>query len=309
MKTLIRSAILFLGLTLFACAPKERPVPPSDGTDPVYLSNPQMAVDGKHINIFYMRNADPVKVEMLEDASLSEPVFVDENKWLDFMMETEPTLLPEVDADTKAVVDTMLFASEPVPTPDNERLFFTAYSRATGKRELYWIRNGGVLPVRLSQDNWWADFEPPFAFLEVEDEAFPDGTKAYVALCLVNDHWTPGEICAVYMNGSTQYTILTHENTILRDSLSQSVAVGKYQMETSGGSVIHYLHYRTWGADKREGLSRIMWLDPNTSCAAWNEKAIKHALAGESVILVSENDIASRADREEFESYVYTNFK
>ena len=305
--TNLRSVVLLLALSLFACAPKERPVPPSDGSEPVYLSNPQMVVDGKHINIFYMRNADPVKAEILKDASLSAPVYVDEKKWLDFL-ESELVSLPDVDEDTKAVVDQMPFASELVPTPDNVRLFFTAYSRETGKRELYWIRNGGILPVRLSQDNWWADFEPPFAFLEVEDECFQDGTKAYVALCLGNDHWNPGEICAVYMNGSTQYTILSHENTALRDSMSNSLAVGKTKMKTSDGSVIHYAAYRKWGTVKREAPVHIMYVDTGSSCVAWNEKVIRNALDGEYVIVASEADFFSKQDYADFENYIHADF-
>ena len=68
MKTLAHFLpILTLALCLVSCAPKERPVTPSDGSEPVYISNPQMVIDGNHINIFYMRNADPVKAEILED--------------------------------------------------------------------------------------------------------------------------------------------------------------------------------------------------------------------------------------------------
>ena len=308
MKTLIRASILMFCLGLFACAPKERPVPPSDGSEPVYLSNPQMVVEGDHINIFYMRNADPVKAEIQKDASLSEPVFVDENKWFDFL-EAELTMMPEVDEDTKAVVGNMPFASELVPTPDGVRLFFTAYSHETGKRELYWIRNGGILPVKLSQDNWWADFEPPFAFMEVEDECFSDGTKAYVALCLANDHWNPGEICAVYMNGSTQDTALSHENTILRDSLSKSVAIGKAEMTTPDGSIIHYTNYRQWGIVKGEAPVHIMYVDHNSSCVAWNEKAIRNAVAGEYVIVASDVDFCSSKDYKDFENYIYAHFQ
>lgn len=307
MKNLIRLFVVLAGLSLTACAPKERPVPPSDGSEPVYISNPQMVVDGKHIHIFYMRNADPVRAEILEDTSLSEPVFVDEKKWFDFL-ETEGTMLPEVDADTKAVVDNMPFASDLVPTPDNERLFFTAYCRETGKRELYWIRNGGILPVKLSQDNWWADFEPPFAFLEVEDECFLDGTKAYVALCLGNDHWRPSEICAVYMNGSTQYTILSHENDLMYERLSNSVAVGKSKMTTSDGSIIHYTAYRQWNARKGEHPVHIQYVEHNSSCVAWNEKAINNALTGEYVIVASEADFFSQKDYEDFENYIHVNF-
>lgn len=312
MKTIIRTLILLLGLFLFACTPKERPVPPGNGENPVYISNPQMVIDDNHINIFYMRDADPVRAEIQEDASLSAPVFVDEKKWLDFLMVSEPNLLPEVDEETKAVVDQMPFAGELVPTPDNERLFFTAYSRETGKRELYWIRNGGILPVRLSQDNWWADFNAPFAFLEVQDECFSDGSKSYVALCLVNDHWNPGEICAVYMNGSTQYTILSHENTILRDSLSKSIAVGKAEMTTSAGTVVHYLSYDKWGSyhgEKGKRPVRILYADLNSSCVAWNEKALKNANDGVRVFVVSENDFSCSRDHEDFQYYIFTNFE
>ena len=308
MKTLAHFLpILTLALCLVSCGPKERPVEPSDGSEPVYIYNPQMVVDGNHINIFYMRNADPVKAEILKDASLSAPVYVDEKKWFDFL-EGELTMLPDVDEDTKAVVDNMPFASELVPTPDGVRLFFTAYNRETGKRELYWIRNGGILPVQLSQDNWWADFEPPFAFLEVEDECFMDGSKAYVALCLGNDHWRPSEICAVYMNGSTQYTILSHENTILHDSLSKSVAVGKTKMTTSDGSVIHYTAYRKWGAVKREAPVHIQYVEHNSSCVAWNEKAINNALTGEYVIVASDVDFFSNKDYAEFENYIHAHY-
>lgn len=85
----------------------------------------------------------------------------------------------------------------------------------------------------------------------------------------------PGEICAVYMNGSTQYTILSHENTILRDSLSKSIAVGKAEMTTSAGTVVHYLSYDKWGSyhgEKGKRPVRILYADLNSSCVAWNEK-------------------------------------
>ncbi len=302
--------IVLFGICLFSCTPKERPVPPSDGKEPVYIYDPQMVINDDHIDIFYIRNNEPVKAEILEDASLSSPVFVDDKKWLS-IGESELVYLPEVDEDTKAVVENMPFASELVPTPDNVRLFFTAYSHETGKRELYWIRNGGILPVKLSQDNWWADFSVPFGFMEVKDQCFSDGSKAYVALCLANDHWNPGEICAVYMDGSTQYTILSHENTLLRDSLSKSVAVGKDRMTTSDGSVIHYVSYDQLGYAKEDHPVHIMYLDKtnNSSCVAWNEKALKNALAGERVIIVSDNDFFSKSDYEEFEKNIYTSYK
>ena len=299
--------VLALSLSLAACAPKERPVTPSDGSEPVYITNPQMVVDGNHINIFYMRNADPVKAEILKDASLSAPVYVDEKKWFDFL-EGELTMLPEVDEDTKAVVDNMPFASELVPTPDGVRLFFTAYSRETGKRELYWIRNGGILPVKLSQDNWFSNIEPPFAFIEVKDECFLDGTKAYVALCLFSSFWRPSEICAVYMNGSTQHTILSHENDLMYERLSNSIDVGSTEMTTSDGSVIHYTAYRKWDAVKGEAPVHIQYVDHNSSCVAWNEKAIKSALAGEYVIVASEADFFSDKDYADFEYSIHANY-
>ena len=310
MKTIIRSSILLLGLCLFSCAPKERPVPLGDGTEPVYISNPQMVTDDGHTYIFYIRNNEPVKAEMLEDGLLSAPVYVDENKWLSFL-ESEVTFLPEVDEETQAAVDNMPFASELVPTPDNERFFFTAYNRETGKRELYWVRNEGVLPVRLSQDGWWDDFSVPFGFIELKDQEFADGSKSYMALCLVNNHWNPGEICAVYMDGRTQYTILSHENTILRDSLSKTVMVGKNQMTTSKGSIIHYLDYSKLGSQRGENtVDAVKYINDNTSsCVAWNEKAIKNALAGERVIVVSNIDFLSESDNDDFQYYILANDK
>lgn len=299
--------VLVLGLCLASCGPKERPVEPSDGTCPVTLESPQMVVEDGHIYIFYMRNGCPVRTEILEDASLSAPVYVDEKKWFDFL-DGELTMLPEVDEDTKAVVDNMPFASELVPTPDGVRLFFTAYSRETGKRELYWIRNGGILPVKLSQDNWFSNIEPPFAFIEVKDECFLDGTKAYVALCLFSSFWRPSEICAVYMNGSTQYTILSHENDLMYERLSNSIDVGSTEMTTSDGSVIHYTAYRKWDAVKGEAPVHIQYVDHNSSCVAWNEKAIKSALAGEYVIVASEADFFSDKDYADFENYIHANY-
>ena len=299
--------VLVLYLCLTSCGPKERPVEPSDGKYPVSLESPQMVVEDGHIYIFYMRNSCPVRTEILEDASLSAPVYVDEKKWFDFL-EGELTMLPEVDEDTKAVVDNMPFASELVPTPDGVRLFFTAYSRETGKREMYWIRNGGILPVQISCDDWWADFSVPFGFIEAKDEAFLDGTKSYMVLCLCNDHWNAGEICCLYMNGSTQYTILSHENTLLWDSLSNTVAVGKDKMTTSDGSVIHYTAYRKWDAVKGEAPVHIQYVDHNSSCVAWNEKAIKSALAGEYVIVASEADFFSDKDYKDFENYIRAHY-
>ena len=92
--------VLILGLCLASCAPKERPVEPSDGKYPVRLESPQMVVEDGHIYIFYLRNGYPVRSEILEDLSLTEPVYVDEKKWLDFLS-GEVTILPEVDPDTE----------------------------------------------------------------------------------------------------------------------------------------------------------------------------------------------------------------
>ena len=304
-------------ICLSACLPKERPVTPSDGTTAVTIHSPQMVVEGKHIYIYYFRDGETVRSEILEDGSLSDPVYADEKHCPDLTV-VEPTYQPEVDEDTKAVMAKMLYESEPVSTPDGERLFFTAYSRETGKRELYWIRNGGILPVRVSQDDWWADFSVPFGFLEMKDQAFYDGSKAYVVLCLVNDHWNAGEIGCVYMDGRQQYTILSHENSKMRDRLSHSVAVGKTDMTTKAGSVIHYMDYRDWSYtldDQQTGRPdkrpiHIIYADEiHSSCVAWNEKAIKNALAGEQVIVVSENDYMSPQDCKEFEDYIHTNYK
>lgn len=309
MKTLIRSAILLLALSLFACAPKERAVEPSDGKNPVEISNPQMVIDDGHTYVFYIRNGEPVRAEQQADGSLSEPVYVDETKWLSFL-ESETTLLPEVNEDTKAAMERMPNASEAVPTPDNERLFFTAYCPETGKRELYWIRNGGILPVRLSQDDWWADFSVPFGFLEADDQAFSDGSKAYVALCVVTDHWSAGELCAVYMDGRTEYKVLTHENTLLRDSLSRSVMVGKAQMTTTAGSVVHYVTYERLDAAEGEHPVHITYLEAatNASCVGWNETALKNALAGEYVVMAMDADFSSPKDQDDFETYIHANF-
>lgn len=301
--------VLILGLCLASCAPKERPVEPSDGKCPVRLESPQMVVEDGHIYIFYLRNGYPVRSEILEDLSLTEPVYVDEKKWLDFLS-GEVTFLPEVDPDTYDEVMKLQDPSELVPTPDGVRLFFTAFNPATGKREMYWIRNGGILPVQISCDDWWADFSVPFGFIEAKDEAFLDGTKSYMVLCLCNDHWNAGEICCLYMNGSTQYTILSHENTLLWDSLSNTVAVGKDKITTSNGTVIPYLNYRARGFRRGDGPIHIQCLDGEfPSIMAWNEKALKNAQAGENVFVVSEHSFRSAKDKEEFEQYIHTNFE
>lgn len=301
--------VLVLYLCLASCGPKERPVEPSDGKSPVSLESPQMVVEDGHIYIFYLRNGYPVRSEILEDLSLTEPVYVDEKKWLNFL-ECELTMLPEVDEETQEAVNKMQDPSELVPTPDGVRLFFTAFNPETGKREMYWIRNGGVLPVQISSDNWWADFSVPFGFMEMKDEAFLDGTKAYLALCLCTDHWNAGEICGIYMNGSTQYLIFSHENTLLRDSLSNTVPVGRTDMTTSDGTVIPYLNYRARGFRRGDGPIHIQYLDGEfPSIMAWNEKALENAQAGENVFVVSEHSFRSAKDKEEFEQYIHTNFE
>ena len=301
--------VLALSLSLASCGPKERPVEPSDGKCPVSLESPQMVVEDGHIYIFYLRNGYPVRSEILEDLSLTEPVYVDEKKWLNFL-ECELTMLPEVDEETQEAVNKMQDPSELVPTPDGVRLFFTAFNPETGKREMYWIRNGGILPVQISCDNWWADFSVPFGFMEMKDEAFLDGTKAYLALCLCTDHWNAGEICGIYMNGSTQYLIFSHENTLLRDSLSNTVPVGRTDMTTSDGTVIPYLNYRARGFRRGDGPIHIQYLDGEfPSIMAWNEKALENAQAGENVFVVSEHSFRSAKDKEEFEQYIHTNFE
>ena len=116
----------------------------------------------------------------------------------------------------------------------------------------------------------------------------------------------------VYMNGSTQYTILSHENTILRDSLSKSIAVGKAEMTTSAGTVVHYLSYDKWGSyhgEKGKRPVRILYADFNSSCVAWNEKALKNANDGIRVFVVSENDFSCLQDHEDFQYYIFTNFE
>ena len=300
--------VLALGLCLAACSPKERPVEPNDGKNPVHIESPQMVVEDGHTYIFYIRNGYPVRSEILEDLSLTEPVYVDEDKWLNFL-ECGLTMLPEVDEETQDAVNKLQDPSELVPTPDGVRLFFTAFNPETGKREMYWIRNGGILPVQISRDNWWADFSVPFGFMVMKDEAFLDGSKAYLALCLCTDHWNAGEICGIYMNGSTQYLIFSHENTLLRDSLSNTVPVGKTDMTTSDGTVIPYLNYRARGFKHGDGPIHIQYLDGEfPSIMAWNEKALKNAQAGEDVFVVSEHSFRSAKDKEEFEQYIHANF-
>ena len=226
----------------------------------------------------------------------------------------EQTVLWDIHEDTKDVIDQMLWPSDLAFTPDGERVFFTAYSQETGKRELYWIRNGGILPVKMSQDDWWADFSVPFGFVEMADQSFSDGSKAYVVLLLVNDHWNAGEIACVYMDNRNYYTILSHENTLLRDSLSHSVMVGKNELTTFDGTVVHYVDYtnlsQNAAGQPAERPVHIMYADvQNSSCVAWNETAIKNTLAGEKVYIVSENDFRSRQDKEEFEYFINETFK
>ena len=145
---------------------------------------------------------------------------------------------------------------------------------------------------------------------KLKDEAFLDGSKAYLALCLCTDHWNAGEICGIYMNGSTQYLIFSHENTLLRDSLSNTVPVGRTDMTTSGGTVIPYVNYRAQGFRHGDGPIHIQYLDDEfPSIMAWNEKALKNAQAGEDVFIVSEHSFRSAKDKEEFEQYIHTNFE
>ena len=115
----------------------------------------------------------------------------------------------------------------------------------------------------------------------------------------------------VYIS-NPQYTILSHENTILRDSLSKSIAVGKAEMTTSAGTVVHYLSYDKWGAyhgEKGKRPVRILYADLNSSCVAWNEKALKNANDGVRVFVVSENDFSCSQDHEDFQYYIFTNFE
>ena len=314
MKPIIRLLpILAMSLCLFACAKKERPVTPSDGTSVVTIASPEVVIEDDCIQVFYLRNGEPVQATFQDDGLLSDPVCLDEKKWLSFG-ECEQTVLWDIHEDTKDVIDQMLWPSDLAFTPDGERIFFTAYNQETGKRELYWIRNGGILPVKMSQDDWWADFSVPFGFVEMADQSFSDGSKAYVVLLLVNDHWNAGEIACVYMDGRNYYTILSHENTLLRDSLSHSVMVGKNEMTTSEGTVVHYVDYtnlsQNAAGQPAERPVHIMYADvQNSSCVAWNETAIKNSLAGEKVYIVSENDFRSQQDKEEFEYFINETFK
>ena len=62
--------VLALGLCLAACSPKERPVEPNDGKNPVHIESPQMVVEDGHTYIFYIRNGYPVRSEILDRKSV-----------------------------------------------------------------------------------------------------------------------------------------------------------------------------------------------------------------------------------------------
>ena len=73
MKPIIRLLpILAMSLCLFACAKKERPVTPSDGTSVVTIASPEVVIEDDCIQVFYLRNGEPVQATFQEDGLLSD---------------------------------------------------------------------------------------------------------------------------------------------------------------------------------------------------------------------------------------------
>ena len=285
-----------LAFVAFSCGYRSQPAEPGDGSRVISISSPRLSVEGKKIFIYYLRDGIPVRSQMQENMSLSDPVTVDPEKWEDYGNTLESVLLdPGKDSlyDFRVIEHLSSF----VQSPDGELLFFTAWNPSAGKRDLYWIRATGGFPVKITSDDWWADFSVPFAFMEDKDHVFVDGSKSWVLLCLGSSPVSPNEIVAIWMDGSKSYLSLSHDNDSYREANLRGLWQELAKMETQSGNTVHYFELSAENTVK--GKEMLYYANAGESPVAWNEEAIKKVREGSRVFTVSKNELKTSDD--EFE--------
>ena len=288
--------VLISALAVVSCGYDSKPADPGDGSKVIEITSPRLAVEGKKIFVYYLRDGVPVRSLMKENISLEPPVTVDPQKW-DSYGETLESIL--IASDSVGLYDFTgtEHHSNYVQSPDGGLLFFTAWNSTTCKRDLYWIRKTGGFPVQITSDDWWADFSVPFAFIEDRGNKFVDGSKSWVLLCLSSNPVSPPEIVALWMDGRRQYLVLSHDNDIYKENHVKGLWQQKGEVRTSAGNTVHY--YELSSSRKESGKETLYYAGGGKNPAAWNEEAVLKAIDGGRAFSISTLELKHSNDEQE----------